>query len=43
MSGYGSSLVRQAMEGQLGGSVSYEWTKRGAAVTLVISGDCIAD
>jgi len=43
MSGYGSGLVRQAMEGQLGGSVSYEWTKRGAAVTLLISGDCIAN
>ncbi|GGH59277.1 hypothetical protein GCM10011341_30410 [Frigidibacter albus] len=42
MSGYGSSLVRQAIEGQLGGSVTYEWTKRGAAVTLVISGERIA-
>ncbi len=42
MSGYGSSLVRQAMEGQLGGSVNYEWTKRGAVVTLLISGERIA-
>ena len=43
MSGYGSSLVRQTMEGQLGGSVSYEWSKTGALVTLVISGQQIAN
>ncbi|MDP3339127.1 sensor histidine kinase [Frigidibacter sp.] len=42
MSGYGSSLVRQTMEGQLGGSVSYEWSKTGALVTLVISGQQIS-
>jgi len=42
MSGYGSSLVRQTMEGQLDGSVSYEWSKRGALVTLLIGGQRIS-
>lgn len=39
MSGYGSSLVRQTMEGQLGGSVRYDWAKTGALVTLRISSE----
>ncbi|KJS09631.1 MAG: histidine kinase [Hoeflea sp. BRH_c9] len=39
LSGYGSSLVRKTLEGQLGGSVSYEWSKGGAIVTLLLSGE----
>lgn len=42
MSGYGSSLVRQTVEGQLGGAVTYEWSKTGTLVTLLISGQQIA-
>ncbi|WP_346432304.1 hypothetical protein [Breoghania sp. L-A4] len=42
LSGYGSSLVRKTMEGQLGGSVTYEWSKSGALVTLLISGEKIS-
>jgi len=38
MKGFGSSLVRRTIEGQLGGSVSYEWSKGGALVTMLISG-----
>jgi two-component sensor histidine kinase len=37
--GYGSSLVRRTLEDQLDGSVTYDWTKSGALVTLVISGE----
>ncbi|MDP2119780.1 MAG: HWE histidine kinase domain-containing protein [Hoeflea sp.] len=42
LSGFGSSLVRKTIERQLGGSVSYEWSKAGALVTIVISGDQIS-
>ena len=42
MSGFGSSLVRKTIERQLGGSVSYEWSKAGAHVTMIISGDQIS-
>lgn len=38
LSGYGSSLLRRTMEGQLGGSVTYEWSKSGVLVTLFMSG-----
>lgn len=42
-SGYGSSLVRRTMEGQLGGSVAYEWSKSGALVTLLVSRERLAN
>lgn len=42
MNGYGNRLVRQTIEGQLGGSVTYEWSKTGALVTFLISGERIA-
>lgn len=42
LSGYGSSLVQQTIEGQLDGSVSYEWSKSGALVTLLLSGERLA-
>lgn len=38
LNGYGSKLVRRAMEDQLDGSVTYDWTKTGAIVTLFMSG-----
>ncbi|WP_228461901.1 sensor histidine kinase [Paracoccus liaowanqingii] len=37
MGGYGSSLVRQTIEGQLGGSVRYDWSESGAIITLVVN------
>ena len=42
MKGFGSSLVRRTIEGQLGGSVSYEWSKGGAHVTMLISSEQIS-
>lgn len=42
MNGFGSGLVRKTIERQLGGTVSYEWSKTGALVTMVISGEQIS-
>lgn len=42
LSGYGSGLIRRALEDQLRGSVSYEWLKSGALVTMILSGDRMA-
>ena len=42
LTGYGSSLVRKTIEGQLGGSVTYDWSKSGAVVTLAMSGKQVA-
>ncbi|MBD0425400.1 histidine kinase [Aquisalinus flavus] len=39
LSGYGSNLVRRTIESQLGGTVTYDWSKSGATVTLLISGE----
>lgn len=33
---YGSKLIRQTMEWQLGGSLDYDWSKTGLVVTLLI-------
>jgi len=41
--GYGSRLVQRTIEDQLGGSVTYDWSKGGALVTLMIDGKRIAD
>jgi len=32
LSGYGSNLVRKTIEGQLGGTVTYDWSNNGAVV-----------
>ncbi len=32
--GYGSKLLQRTLAGQLGGSISYDWTKSGVQVTL---------
>jgi len=40
--GYGSRLVRQTLEGQLGGSISYDWQKPGAVVIVEVSADRLA-
>jgi len=37
LEGYGSRLVRQTVEGQLRGSISYDWSETGAVVTLRMS------
>lgn len=37
MSGYGSSLVKQTVEGQLDGTVNYDWSKGGAVITLMMN------
>ncbi|MBC7283180.1 MAG: histidine kinase [Hoeflea sp.] len=42
MTGFGSSLVRKTIEGQLGGTLSYEWSKSGALVTMLISSEQIS-
>jgi two-component sensor histidine kinase len=42
LSGYGSGLIRRALEDQLRGSVSYAWLKSGALVTMILSGDRMA-
>lgn len=40
--GYGSRLVRQTLEDQLGGSISYDWQKPGAVVIVEVSADRLA-
>jgi len=37
--GYGSKLIRQTMEAQFGGSISYDWLTDGLIVTLAVSND----
>ena len=41
-SGFGSKLVRTTVEVALGGSISYDWTKTGALVTIDVSGALLA-
>ncbi len=36
---FGSNLIRQTVEGQLGGSISYDWSASGLCVSLLISGE----
>ncbi|MBU4527698.1 MAG: histidine kinase [Hoeflea sp.] len=43
LTGFGSKLVRKTIEGQLGGSLSYEWSKSGALVTMLISSEQISN
>ncbi|KGF67668.1 histidine kinase [Hoeflea sp. BAL378] len=38
MKGFGSSMVRKTIERQLGGAVSYEWSRGGVVVTMLING-----
>lgn len=40
--GYGSKLVRRTVEGSLGGSISYEWSRCGALVTLDVNAKILA-
>jgi two-component sensor histidine kinase len=35
---YGSKLIRQTIEAQLGGSISYDWSPNGVIVTILIGG-----
>ncbi len=37
--GYGSRLLARTMSGHLGGTITYDWSKRCALVTLNINGD----
>lgn len=34
--GYGSSMVARSVSGQLGGSLTYDWSELGLVVTLVV-------
>jgi two-component sensor histidine kinase len=43
LDGFGSDLVRLTIEGQLGGTVAYNWSKSGAVVTVKMSGKHLAD
>ena len=36
---YGSKLIRQTIEAQLGGSISYDWSPNGVIVTVLIGGN----
>jgi len=40
--GYGSRLVRQTLEGQLGGSINYDWPVTGAVVVVEVRADRLA-
>ncbi len=40
--GYGSNLVRRSISGQLGGSISYDWSSEGVIVTLKMREDRLA-
>ncbi|WP_444666209.1 sensor histidine kinase [Cereibacter changlensis] len=40
--GYGSRLVRQTVDRQLGGSISYDWTPGGPLITLVFRSEMLA-
>lgn len=40
--GYGSRLLSRTMSGHLGGTISHEWSKSGALVTLKIDGRKLA-
>ncbi|MDT8856381.1 HWE histidine kinase domain-containing protein [Paracoccaceae bacterium Fryx2] len=40
--GYGSTLVRNTIEGQFGGSITYDWTPTGALITLRIRAEMLA-
>ena len=40
--GYGSRLVRNTIQGALGGSINYDWSKNGALVTLEVRAELLA-
>ncbi|WP_275787384.1 sensor histidine kinase [Pararhizobium gei] len=40
--GYGSKLLKRSVSGQLGGTISYEWSKEGVVVVLTLKGDRLA-
>lgn len=40
--GYGSKLVMRSVSGQLGGSISYDWSDEGVVVTLKVKADKLA-
>lgn len=42
LGGYGSKLITRSMERQLGGSITYDWAKSGAIVTLKMQRDRLA-
>lgn len=39
--GYGSSLVKGSVSGQLGGSITYDWSDAGVTITLRLNGKCL--
>ena len=40
--GYGSRLVRNTVQGALGGSINYDWSTNGALVTLEVKAELLA-
>ena len=40
--GYGSSLVQRSITGQLGGSITHDWSEAGLTVTLRMNGARLA-
>lgn len=40
--GYGSQFIRRTMQGTLGGSISFDWPRSGAQVSMKISEERLA-
>ncbi|WP_426128849.1 sensor histidine kinase [Pararhizobium sp. PWRC1-1] len=40
--GYGSKLLNRSVSGQLGGTITYDWSEKGVVVVLQLSGDKLA-
>ena len=40
--GYGSKLLNRSVSGQLGGSITYNWSVKGVVVTLKLDGAKLA-
>ena len=40
--GYGSKLLNRSVSGQLGGTISYDWSEKGVVVVLRLSGERLA-
>jgi len=42
LNGFGSTLVQQTMESQLGGTIAYDWSKSGVIVTMFVTAQQLA-
>lgn len=41
--GFGSSMVKRSISGQLGGEISYDWSESGVIVTFVVKKSRLAN